>query len=85
MRCSTKPRLVASNGRLCKWCFLRFAANGAGGSISQDRRLAAWFKHLTSVIGVGETAAAHFSAELFLPERFNRPEEVTSYLGRAAA
>ncbi|MBY6068421.1 IS110 family transposase [Leisingera aquaemixtae] len=42
-----------------------------------------WFKHLTSVIGVGETAAAHFPAELFLPEWFNRPEEVTSYLGLA--
>ncbi len=41
------------------------------------------FKRLTSIIGVGETAAAHFLAELFSPERFNRPEEVTSYLGLA--
>ncbi|WP_291726600.1 IS110 family transposase [Leisingera sp. F5] len=32
---------------------------------------------------MGETAAAHFLAELFSPERVNRPEEVTSYLGLA--
>ena len=41
------------------------------------------FKRLTSIIGVGETAASHFLAELFSPERFNRAEEVTSYLGLA--
>lgn len=32
---------------------------------------------------MGETAASNFLAELFSPERFNRPEEVTSYLGLA--
>lgn len=41
------------------------------------------FKRLTSIVGVGETAASNFLAELFSPERFNRPEEVTSYLGLA--
>ena len=41
------------------------------------------FKRLTAVAGVGETAAAHFLAEVFSPERFDRPEEVTSYLGLA--
>lgn len=41
------------------------------------------FKRLTSVVGVGETAASNFLAELFSPERFYRPEEVTSYLGLA--
>ena len=41
------------------------------------------FDRLTSVVGVGETAASNFLAELFSPERFNRPEEVTSYLGLA--
>jgi len=38
------------------------------------------YERLTSVVGVGETAASNFLAELFSPERFNRPEEVTSYL-----
>ncbi|MCL6282192.1 transposase [Ruegeria sp. 2012CJ41-6] len=41
------------------------------------------FRRLTSIIGVGETAAAHFLAELFSPERFNRSEDVTSYPGLA--
>lgn len=41
------------------------------------------FARLTSIVGVGETAASNFLAELFSPERFNRPEEVTSYLGLA--
>lgn len=41
------------------------------------------FARLTSVVGVGETAASNFLAELFSPERFDRPEEVTSHLGLA--
>lgn len=41
------------------------------------------FNRLVSIIGVGETAATCILAELFSPERFNRPEEVTSYLGLA--
>ena len=41
------------------------------------------FARVTSVPGVGETVASSFLAELFSPERFNRPEEVTSYLGLA--
>lgn len=41
------------------------------------------FKRLTAISGIGETAATHFLAELFSPERFDRAEEVTSYLGLA--
>lgn len=41
------------------------------------------FKRSTSIDGVGGTAATSFLAELFSPERYNRPEEVTSYLGLA--
>ncbi|WP_156453344.1 hypothetical protein [Polycladidibacter hongkongensis] len=32
------------------------------------------FERLTSIVEVGETAAYNFLAELFSPERFNRPE-----------
>lgn len=38
---------------------------------------------LQSVPGVGPTVATTFALELFRPERFKRPEEVTSYLGLA--
>ena len=38
---------------------------------------------LRSVTGIGITVAATFLLELFRPERFNRAEEVTSYLGLA--
>ncbi|MEE9311453.1 MAG: IS110 family transposase, partial [Planctomycetota bacterium] len=38
------------------------------------------FDRLTSISGVGEVVATNFIAELFSPERFNRQEEVTSYL-----
>lgn len=41
------------------------------------------FGWLTYIVGVGETAASNYLAELFLPERFDTPEEVTSYLGLA--
>ncbi|MCV6546207.1 MAG: hypothetical protein OIF56_02815 [Cohaesibacter sp.] len=34
------------------------------------------FKRLTPIIGVGETTAPHFLAQLFSPERFNRAEDV---------
>jgi len=40
-------------------------------------------KRMCSVVGVGITVAATFRLELFRPERFNRQEEVTSYLGLA--
>jgi len=40
-------------------------------------------KALTSVPGVGKIVATTFHAELFRPERFNRAEEVASYLGLA--
>ena len=35
------------------------------------------------VEGVGEVLATTFLAEIFAPERFNRAEEVSSYLGLA--
>ena len=41
------------------------------------------YSRLLSVAGVGEITATSFLAEIFSPERFNRPEEVTSYLGLA--
>ena len=41
------------------------------------------YERLISVTGVGEAAASYFLAELFSPERFNRLEEVASYLGLA--
>ncbi|NIN34422.1 MAG: IS110 family transposase [Gammaproteobacteria bacterium] len=40
-------------------------------------------KSLTSVPGVGTVVATSFHLELFRPERFQRGEEVTSYLGLA--
>lgn len=40
-------------------------------------------KALTSVPGVGKVVATTFHLELFRPERFDRAEEVTSYLGLA--
>ena len=38
---------------------------------------------LQSVPGVGPTVATTFALELFRPDRFKRPEQVTSYLGLA--
>jgi len=38
---------------------------------------------LTSVPGVGEVVAATFLLEIFDPKRFNREEEIASYLGLA--
>lgn len=38
---------------------------------------------LQSIPGVGPVVATTFALELFRPERFDRPEEVTSYLGLA--
>lgn len=40
-------------------------------------------KSLTSVPGVGKVVATSFHLELFRPERFQRGEEVASYLGLA--
>ena len=41
------------------------------------------YARLTKVGGVGEVVATTFLAEIFAPERFNRAEEVSSYLGLA--
>ncbi len=40
-------------------------------------------RHLKSVAGVGSLVAASFALELFRPERFERADQVTSYLGLA--
>jgi transposase len=40
-------------------------------------------RSLTSVPGVGKVVATTFCTEMFRPERFNRGEEVASYLGLA--
>jgi len=40
-------------------------------------------RSLVSVPGVGKVVATTFSTELFRPERFNRGDEVASYLGLA--
>ncbi len=45
----------------------------------EARRIAA----MRSVPGVGEVVATTFAAEIYRPERFNRSEEVTAYLGLA--
>lgn len=45
----------------------------------EARRIAA----MRSVPGVGEVVARSFAAEIYRPERFNRSEEVTAYLGLA--
>ncbi len=41
------------------------------------------YARLTEVGGVGEVVATTFLAEMFAPERFDRAEEVSSYLGLA--
>lgn len=45
----------------------------------EARRIAA----MRSVPGVGEVVATSFAAEIYRPERFNRSEELTAYLGLA--
>ena len=41
------------------------------------------YARLTRVSGVGEVVATTFLAEIFAPERFDRAEELTSYVGLA--
>ena len=41
------------------------------------------YARLTKVGGVGEVVATTFLAEIFAPKRFDRAEEVSSYLGLA--
>lgn len=57
---------------------LRRQIGAATAKVHRDR-----YKRLVSVAGVGEVAASTFLSEVFNPERFNRPEEVTSFLGLA--
>jgi len=52
-------------------------------AIAESDRHKAAVDRIKSVVGVGITVALAFRLELFRPERFNRHEEVTSYLGLA--
>jgi transposase len=53
------------------------------GHLSRQPEHQAAIRALTSVPGVGPVVAASFRLELFRPERFDRKEEVASYLGLA--
>lgn len=52
-------------------------------TVPKPQEVAVSIACLQSVPGVGPTVATTFALELFRPERFKRPEEVTSYLGLA--
>jgi transposase len=52
-------------------------------ALTKSRELATSMACLQSVPGVGPIVATTFALEIFRPERFNRPEEVASYLGLA--
>lgn len=52
-------------------------------AVAQSDRHKDAVDRILSVVGVGITVALTFRLELFRPERFNRHEEVTSYLGLA--
>lgn len=52
-------------------------------SLARSQTMVTSMACLQSVPGVGPVVATTFALELFRPERFNRPEEVTSYLGLA--
>lgn len=52
-------------------------------AVAQSDRHKGAVDRIMSVVGVGITVALAFRLELFRPERFNRQEEVTSYLGLA--
>ena len=48
-----------------------------------EHGLAQQVKNLRTVPGVGKTIANTFSTEIFRPERFNRPEQICSFVGLA--
>lgn len=52
-------------------------------SLAKSEEIATSVACMQSVPGVGATVAMTFALELFRPERFNRPEQVASYLGLA--
>ena len=52
-------------------------------ALAESERHKEAIDRIRSVVGVGITVALTFRLELFRPERFNRQEEVTSYLGLA--
>lgn len=52
-------------------------------ALMAEEHHAAAVERMCSVVGVGITIASTFRLELFRPERFNRKEEVASYLGLA--
>ncbi|MDC0335862.1 IS110 family transposase [Pseudodesulfovibrio sp.] len=49
--------------------------------LAESERHKEAMNRIMSIVGVGITVALAFRLELFRPERFNRQEEVTSYLG----
>jgi transposase len=51
--------------------------------LSREQDEARRITAMRSVPGVGEVVATSFAAEVYQPERFNRSEEVTAYLGLA--
>ena len=68
---------------------LRFVAKELLRIDQELKRLAALKRHrkkvssLRTIPGVGPVTAMAFSLEIFRPQRFNRPEELASYLGLA--
>jgi len=68
---------------------LRFVAKELGRIDQELKRMAALKRHrkkvstLRTIPGVGPVAAVAFCLEIFSPKRFNRPEEIASYLGLA--
>ena len=51
--------------------------------LAESKRHERAMQHMRTVPGVGLIVAATFRLEIFRPERFNRKEELTSYLGLA--
>jgi len=52
-------------------------------SMTKAKDLSKTMTCLQSVPGVGSVVATTFALEIFRPDRFNRPEQVTSYIGLA--
>lgn len=68
---------------------LRFVAKELGRIDQELKRLAGLKRHhlkvkaMRTIPGVGPVAAVAFCLEIFRPQRFNRPEELSAYLGLA--
>lgn len=80
------PARQTLDSHLRELSFLRTELRGVDSELTgmeQQADHAEVLRCLRSVPGVGPVVAATFRLELFRPERFRRPEEVTSYLGLA--